>query len=111
MFNHLKKLQSKRFQWYEKTPKQKWQMIYDFTKSSAEIIGIHALGDMKNNWYSATIGLIILFYISTAAYTIYYYTNRGEFLRGSECLCCIGIVVTVSSILTFFFTQNYNKNN
>lgn len=96
MFGQLKKLQLKRKQWDKKTPKQKWQSVYNFNKLLAELIGLRILSDMKNYWYSAVIGVIIIFYIITATYTAQYYSMRGEYFRSLECFCVSGIGVTVS---------------
>lgn len=82
--------------WQTKTPKQKWQHIYNSANVVCEVIGIRILSDMKNYWYSASCGLVGGLYFSLLIYTAQYYFKRKEFTRVLECTCLIGMAVPVS---------------
>ena len=81
--------------WMAKSPKQMWQSIYDFTDKTLKLIGIRVLDDMKNYWLTASLGLSVLIYYTVLIYTIQYYFKRDEYLRGMECNCVHGHVITV----------------
>lgn len=90
--NSIQKLMKK---WQFKTPKQKWQFFYDIGDFLCELVGIRVFGNMKNDWYTASCGLMATFYFMLCIYTINYYFKQSAFLRGIECLCVFGHAVTV----------------
>lgn len=95
MYNLFKIIESKQEDWHKKNPKQKWQTIYDTADAMSKIIGLRFFSDMKVNWYSYTCGVMIFIYFSTVAYTIQFYFKKGEILKGLECTCVIGLVISV----------------
>lgn len=93
--------------WHNKTPKEKWQSVYNFSKMTCEIIGIRVLSDIKNYWYTISCGLDGILYFVLVTYTVQYYFRRGEYIRSMECTCLIGIVVLVSFCINFEILCTY----
>lgn len=92
------KLEKYRDQWRKKTPNKKWAVIYGFGDLMCKSIGVRAYSDMKVTWYSALPGLVTVTYLVCAFYTLWFYFNEGDILRGMPCTCVSGIVITVSSV-------------
>lgn len=78
------------------SPKQKWQRIYDLAGSFADAIGITAYSTLKVYWFSYISDVMGFFYLSTTLYTVWFYFNQGEYLRGLQATCAIGIMITVN---------------
>lgn len=81
--------------WRIKTPKQKWQFIYNIGDFMCDLVGIRVFKDLKNYWYTASCGLGASVYFITVTYTMIYYFKQNAFLRGVQCLCLFGHAVTV----------------
>lgn len=84
--------------WLIKTPKQKWQSIYNFGDFVAKLVGVRVLSNMKFNWLTPACGLMFLDYLISVVYTIYYYFERKQYLKAIECTCIFGMVTVVSDL-------------
>lgn len=87
--------------WFHKTPKQKWRFSYGIGEASANLIGVRVLSDFGMNvltYFGVCIGV---FYTLTSIYTIQFYSKKGQFLIGIQCLCCIGWIISVKTVLKF----------
>lgn len=84
--------------WLIKTPKQKWQSIYNFGDFVAKLVGVRVLSNMKFNWLTPACGLMFLDYLISVVYTIYYYFERKQYLKAIECTCIFGMVAVVSDL-------------
>lgn len=82
--------------WRMKTPLQKWQTIYDTGAFFSAWIGLTTYTTLKNSWYSYSSAVVSFFYLFTTSYTIWYYFERGEYLRGLQGTCAVGIVYSVN---------------
>lgn len=87
----------RRFQveWLIKTPKQKWQVVFNFGASVSKLLGVRSLTDMKNDMFSYIMAVLICIYASLVSYTMWYNFKQGEFLKGIECTYTAGIVTVV----------------
>lgn len=103
MLNTFGILQSKyrniRKKWQEKTPKRKWDFIFNIGRVMSELIGLRIFSDMKIYWYTASSAVLLTLNYFVTAYTIQYYFRRSEFVRGIECTCFVGITTLVGSLL------------
>lgn len=81
--------------WHSKSTKQKWQTIYDFGGMLAEFLGMKIYGDMKDFWYNYNIFTLAVYYAVSVLYTLWYFINEGDPMRGLQCTCTIGVLVTV----------------
>lgn len=99
MCDLLKKFQINRKKWLSKTPKEKFNVLYEIGNKMCRLVGIRIFSDMKVYWYTASDGIMYAIYFLLVIYTIVYYTKIDEFLRGLQSTVVIGIVVTVSYIL------------
>lgn len=88
-FNKLNK------NWSKKSPKQKWQMIYDIGNKCSEIVGIRFLSDNQLTWRGIGSAVLLVYFFLTLIYTLVYYGVNGRFLTGFHCLCLFGIMVAV----------------
>lgn len=95
MLEKLKKLPE---EWRKRTPKQKWQIIYRIGETLSELLGIKTYGDMQNYWftYFGLYGAVV--YLLTVLYTIWLYSERGEFVNGLKCTCSCGVAISVRQI-------------
>lgn len=83
-----------------KTPKQKWLVIYWIGAKFSELIGVTVYGDMQNYWYSYFPGIMGLIYFLTVFHTTWRYFLKGEFSKGMQSTCPLGIVCSVSKHLS-----------
>lgn len=84
--------------WLKKTPKQKWQFVYDIGNFMVEVIGVRLLSDMKFVWLTPVCGLMGLYYFISVIYTIQYYFEREKYLKSIECTSIFGMATVVSHI-------------
>lgn len=104
VLNKLKLLkQFKQFQreWTKKSPKQKWQVVFNFGAKSFELCGVRVYTDMKVHWYSYLLVLAALIYVIMVSYTIWFFFKQGEYFKGLECTYTVGIVTSVC--ISYFF--------
>lgn len=100
--------------WSKKSPKQKWQMVYDVANKCSEIVGIRFLSDNQRNWRGICCAVLLVYFYSTLIYTLVYYGVNGRFLSGFRCLCLFGIMVAVGvtfNIVKFTIINICNNNN
>lgn len=83
-------------EWRNKTPKEKWQAVYNCGGLLSESIGVTVYTTMDNYWFSYFSEVVSAIYFLTSIYTIWYYYEKQEYLRGLQGTCAIGIVVAVS---------------
>lgn len=95
------KIDRLQMKWQSKTPKQKWQIIFNTGKVSSELIGIRVYGDMKTIWKSGICAVVISTCLLMILYTIPFYCIRNEYIRSIECSCPLGIIIPVSFIVCF----------
>lgn len=96
----LKKYQELKESYQKKSPKQKWETIYNIGSVLCSLIGIRVYSDMKNRWYSYGCIVMIFEYLFLVFYTMWYYFKQGEFLKGIECTYTAG---TVSLMFMMFW--------
>lgn len=82
-------------EWRTKTPKQKWQTIYDIGAILSESIGVTIYTTMENYWYSYVSEVLVYVFFLTASYTIWYYFGQGEYFRGLQATSAFGIIFSV----------------
>lgn len=105
MLNPLKSWRKFHEDWRMKTPKQKWFFIYGIGAKICDSMGVRVYSDMKNYWYSYFNGFIGIIYLGTLLYTLWFYFVKGEFARGLQCTCTIGIVFSVKEIFPILVSQ------
>lgn len=88
--------------WLLKTPKEKWQFLYNIPGTMFEMVGVRVFSDLKLNLYSQLGNLLVAYYGSLSIYTLYYYYNKNNLVNGLRCLCGFGIFISVSTILIIF---------
>lgn len=81
--------------WRHRTPKQKFNVLFNIGRVMSEMIGLRVYSDMKIYWYTGSCGILCLLNYAMTFYTIQYYFRRNEFVRGMECTCFIGITTCV----------------
>lgn len=86
--------------WYIKTPKQKFLMFYIIPQTMFEWFGVRS--DLNVNWYSYMGNTVLFYYLSMTAYTLYYWSRKGQFVYGTRCLCGMGIMISVINFMFFF---------
>lgn len=99
MFNPIEWWKKYKKEWQLKTPKQKWLLIYSIGAKMSDLIGVTTFGDVRNYWYSYFPGFVGLIYFSTVIYTLGFYFTKGEFARGMQCTCTIGVVFSVHKLI------------
>lgn len=95
MFKRLEVLKNFKEEWRMKTPKQKWQFVYNLAAKSGELIGIRVYTDLKVNWFSYFGLLLGVIHIPAVTYTLWISHQKGELLKGMQCLCTLGIMISV----------------
>lgn len=88
-----------------KTPKQKWIVMYSIGAKFSDLIGVTVYGDMQNYWYSYFPGIMGLIYFLTVFYTLWNYFLKGEFSKGMQSTCSIGIVCSVGELLMIIYSS------
>lgn len=97
--------------WQFKSPPQIWDFIIEIGRITSNLMGVHVFDHMKNNWFSATGGVLLIVYFILDIYTFQYYSLRGEFARGLECLHVVGVVMGVRKNPFFFHSNESEKKN
>lgn len=87
-----------RERWELKTPKQKWESLFNTGRKAAELAGSRVYSDNKHVWYTPAGAIVISTCIAMILYTIPFYCLRNEFVRSIECSCPLGIIIPVSLI-------------
>lgn len=91
----VKQFRKFQYEWNLRSPKQKWQVVFNFGAKISEILGIRVYTDAKNDWYSYFGSVMAIAYAILVSYTIWFHSTRGDFLKGIECTYTAGIVTTV----------------
>lgn len=86
-------------EWYLRTPRQKWMLIYGIGAKASEAIGVTVYGDMNNYWYSYFPGLVGMVYSSMLLYTVVHNFAKGDYTKGLQCTCWIGVLISVCSFI------------
>lgn len=81
--------------WDSSTSKDKFLFLYNIPKNMFEMVGVRVYGDCELNWYSHLGNFMIAYYLSMTSYTLYYWSEKGQFLHGTRCLCGMGIMISV----------------
>lgn len=87
------------------SPIEKWELLQKFGDFILRGTGVRTLSSCKVNWYSYAPLVVMLFYISVASYTLYYFTSRDQFFDGLQCLCLSGAAIGVILPLHFALFQ------
>lgn len=82
--------------WETKTPKEKWQMIYDFGSFGSEITQNYLFSTLKTGWLSYVVGAMGGLYYCMLCFTIYFYIDNGHFQGCAKSFCIFGVITTVS---------------
>lgn len=90
--------------WHWKSPKQKFQILYNIPKIMFEWIGVRVLSDSHINYYSHFGNLLVFYYVSMTIHTLYYWNQKDQLLFGTRCLCGMGIMMAV--IYLYFLLSN-----
>lgn len=98
LFKFLKSFLTIHNDWPKKTPKQKWQFIYDIGRYASDLTGIRILSDLKVYWLTAIPGALVVVYFALAAHTVWYFTARGRFIECLPCTCMLGLATSVKKI-------------
>lgn len=91
----FKKLGLVREEWRKKTPRQKWQIVFNAGKISSELIGVKVYGYKKDDWKSYTCAFIIIIFFCTAFNAMWFHYQRDQILWGLQATGCFGIVISV----------------
>lgn len=86
--------------WQQKPSKEKFQILYNIPKTMFELVGVRVFSDLKLNYYSHLGNVMIFYYVSMVTHTIYYWSKRDKFIFGTRCLCGMGIMISVKSIVS-----------
>lgn len=92
MFKAIKEFREK---YNEKSPKQKWQFIFDIVDILQSSIGLRVLNDLKVYWLSGLCGLCGADCFLTIFYTVFYYFKKNKFFVGLESTCLMGPAIAV----------------
>lgn len=92
MFGTLKKFQTK---WSQMSPLKKQLFIENNSSNFLRLFGIEFLESFRVYWLSYLPALMIIYYFSFAAYTIYYYIGQNDVMNGLKCLGATGIITSV----------------
>lgn len=84
-----------------KTPKQKWQIVYNIGGYLSESVGCTVYTTMKNYWYTYIAEVLVFTYFVLTLYTMWYYSREEEYFRGLQGTCSIGIVFVVNVFRVF----------
>lgn len=84
------------------TPKQKWLTVFNFGAKMFEVLDIRVYTDMKNGWLSYSGAALSFLYVALVSYTMWFYYEEGDFLKGMECTYTAGIVITVRILFNEF---------
>lgn len=92
--------------WQIKSPKQKWQLFFNFGKFFTDIVQIRIFSDCRIGWVAWIFSGIHCWYYSLVSYTVYFYISTGRVRECLLCFCFLGITTTVSRV----FHEKNNKN-
>lgn len=84
-------------EWSAKTPKQKWEAIYNSGRLPSKIMGMGTYMGVDNPWYAifGLLALISCYFL--ILYTIQENFRRNEYIKTIENCCSLGVLTTVSS--------------
>lgn len=91
-------LKSLKAAWEAKTPKGKWQMIYDFGSFGSELSQINLFSTLKFGWLGYLTGAMIVLYYCMVCFTVYFYIAEGHFQICMKSFCVFGAITTVSPL-------------
>lgn len=95
----FKLMKSIKREWYLRTPRQKWMLIYWIGAKASESIGVTVYGDMNNHWYSYFPGFVGFLYQSMVLYTLVHNFVEGDYAKGLQCTCWLGVTISVCKCL------------
>lgn len=78
-----------------KSPKQKWQIIVDFTSFVLKIAGLSFLTEDRIYWWSYSSGLTLFIYFILAPYSVIYHIHRGDLSSALNPVCILGVCISV----------------
>lgn len=91
--------------WQKLTPRQKWKIIYNIGGILSEAAGVTVYTTMKRSWYTYAADMLLLSWFVSVFYTIWYYFRQGEYFRGVQGTCAVGIVFSVNYSLGQIYTK------
>lgn len=91
----LGKLRKRKENFLRKTPKEKWEIVFNVGSKMFRLLGIEVFLGIKNRWYSYIGAILIFDYIFLISYTLWYYFRKNEYLKGLECTYTAGTVALV----------------
>lgn len=80
-----------------KTPKQKWLFLFDWTRLAWEYVGQDFMTDGKLYWRSYILCVLTAIYVTLCPYSVVYHISNRNFRQSPLPLCMLGITVSVSS--------------
>lgn len=92
----LSKVEFFRQNFSNKTPKQKWLILFNFTSRTLELIGLRFMNDGTIYWRSYVPGLSLVAYCLLLSYTVIYHLSSSNFKELLYPICVVGICVSVS---------------
>lgn len=84
-------------EWKKKTPKEKWQFIFNIGSFCAETIQINLFTTQKVGFFGNYLVFMVLLNFALAIFTVYFYISIGEFQKCFSSFCVTGIFVNVMS--------------
>lgn len=90
------KYQNSQAEWSAKTPKQKWELIYNTGRLPSKIMGMGAYEGRDNNWLSKIAGAALIICYFLIFYTIQGNIRRKEYIKTIENCCSIGVLTSVN---------------
>lgn len=94
--------------WALKTPKQKWDLLYNVGKFPSKIMGLRTYIGLDVNWHSSLCGVVILTCNFLVFYTIVDNFRQNEYIKIVENCGSLGILASVS-ITIFLNSKIYRK--
>lgn len=79
-----------------KTPKQKWLFLFNFTNFTLKLSGQRSLADGKLNWRSYIYCVLAVVYYTLLPYSVIYHIANNNFVESLFPLCMFGVAVSVS---------------
>lgn len=89
--------------WNKKTPREKFQVIYDVGSLGSSTIQLNTFTTLKLGLMSYVLGGVGVIYYAAVVFTVYFYSSRGQFQDSLPSFCMLGMITAVSD-------RNWNEN-
>lgn len=108
LLNFLKEFLTIKQDWPRKTPKQKYQFVYNIARFSLDLTGLRVLSDLRIVPMTFVTGAIVMSWAGLTMYTIVYFACQGRFADVLPCTCLLGIMTSVGIDQCFLFFELQN---